>query len=668
MKVYHRTKTFFIAVIVMLTWCSSRAQYHVKPFDISKKITALVRSDNGSIYYGTDTGEFGIYDGLQFHRIENLDGKINAIDIGDNHSFLSTGRGLYEVKEDRVIQISRNNIDVLARSADNNFLVTSTGVYRKSKSDYSPDKERFYRINEIQKGDYFSLGDIDFFRADNKIYAKRQRWNEELAYENDDFSVIPWNSSKMIIGDQHALYTMDREGTKDTLLHLEVEEYPRLFKLSGSELLVCANNSIGVFDMRKRELNNFYSVHTEFITTATVDAWGNIWIAAGSYLYQVIDRSKEYHNQPPNIAIDAIRINGQLQPFKTNYRIGEDVNEIEIDYSGVQMTYPQNLEFQTRLTGTGSSISSFSNTQAFGEWSQASKSRNIEYRNLQAGKYSFQMRATVDGQYFRYSDTIIFNVESDLFQSIWLILILGALGILLVALFFNNRYNSLKKKSDEDRRRLIQENRVLTLQQKALQLQMNPHFVFNSLNSIQGLIAMEENQKARKYLQEFSTMMRSVLNQSREETILLSDEVKYLKSYLNLEQMANNDRFDWEVEVEEDVEDDIRIPTMIVQPFVENAIIHGVKSLKDRRGSIRLEFGLEGTNIICRVIDNGIGREAAGKLKSSNHKSIAIQVVQERLKTKLSRSRGFPIRYEDVLNEDNRVVGTEVSLTIPIMN
>ena len=209
---------------------------------------------------------------------------------------------------------------------------------------------------------------------------------------------------------------------------------------------------------------------------------------------------------------------------------------------------------------------------------------------------------------------------------------------------------------------------MLTLQQKALQLQMNPHFVFNALNSIQGLIAKNDNQKARRYLQEFSTMMRSVLNQSREETIFLSEEVDYLKSYLNLEQMANNNNFDWEVNVDSKVEDDIRIPTMIIQPFVENAIIHGVKSLKDRRGNIQLNFQMDGTKILCSVVDNGIGMKAAEFKKSSSHKSIALEVAKERLSTKMSVSRENPIIYKDLTDENKTVKGTEVLITIPIMN
>ncbi len=667
MRLFHPFMRYWIIMMAMFISYTSDGQYHVKPFDISKNITALQKTESGHILYGTDSGEFGTYDGLQFNRKENLEANIHSIELNEEGVQLATSRGLYEIINDRMMQISPNNLDVMDRSLDNSFLVTTNGVYKKSNSDYIPDKEEFFDINEIKHGSYFTLGDLEYFRADKKVFAKDKRWREVISHAEEDFDVIPWSASKMVIADRKALITFDGEGYVDTLLHLDVDSKNKIFKLSGSNLLLCADNMIGVFNMRKKELNNFYSMNTDLISTVTEDIWGNIWIAAGSYIYQVIDRSDSKQNQPPKVVIESIRINGNREEMKSSYRLDKDNIEIEIDYSGVHMTFPQDLEFQTLLSGKYQSLDHASNTLD-GEWSPATKARNVEYRNLEPGKYTFQLRGTVDGQYFMYTNPIVFNVESDVFQSIWLIGLLGAIGILLSALYFNNRYNTLKQKSDQDRNRLIQENKMLTLQQKALQLQMNPHFVFNSLNSIQGLIAKEDNQKARRYLQEFSTMMRSVLNQSREETILLNDEIKYLKSYLNLEQMANNNRFDYEVDLDSEIEDDIRIPTMIIQPFVENAILHGVKSLKDRRGKILLVFEMEGSKIICKVSDNGIGRNAAAKLKSSNHKSVAIDVVKERLRSKLSASKDSPIQYRDLSDEDQNVLGTEVIISIPIMN
>lgn len=658
-------QNLIIVITVFLSY-SAHSQYHVKPFDISKKITALETTKYGYIYYGTESGEFGKYDGLQFIRIDNLDVAIHAIESNENFTYLSTSKGLYEFSNGKMTQVSPNNLDILSRSYDNSILVTSNGIYNAINSEYLPDKEEFFDVNEIEFGAYFKMGDLECLRIDKKVFFNKNRWREVISHAESDFSVIPWDTKKMLVVDRKALITFDSEGYVDTLLHLNSETKNKLFKIQGKKVLLCTENTVGVYDMRNRELDTLYSLSTDLITSANVDDWGNIWISAGSYLYQIIDRSGDKWNEPPRVELESIRINGKKQELKSSFRLDKNDNEVEIDYSGVQMTFPQNLEFQTSLSSKNQSLPYSAIKE--GVWTAPTKERNIEYRNLEPGKYTFQLRGTVDGKYYTYTQPVTFHVESDFFQSVWLIGFIGAVGILLSALFFNNRYNTLKQNAEQDRKKLIQENKMLTLQQKALQLQMNPHFVFNSLNSIQGLIASEENQKARKYLQEFSTMMRSVLNQSREETILLTEEVKYLKSYLNLEQMANNNKFDWTVDIDSEIEDDIRIPTMIIQPFVENAIIHGIKALKERKGKISLTFRMDGSKIICKVVDNGIGRAAASQLKSSNYKSVAIDVVKERLSSKVKSSKQSPIRYIDILDREDNVIGTEVLISIPIMN
>jgi len=659
------TNRYWIIALLLLLGGVVYGQYHIKPFDISKHITALEQGDDGYLLYGTRDGEFGTFDGLQFNRIDQISANIHTIEREEDRTFLCTSKGLYELKNNELTLISRNNLNVLARSRDNTILVTESGVYNKMSTDYFPNQEEFYLINDIEKGAFFTLGMQEFFRADSKVFTKKNnRWVDFLNHRDRDFEIIPWNSSKMILADSSGVMALDKDGYLDTLLRQDAPVRSKIFKLNNTKALLCQEDNIGIFNLRTHELDNFYALKTSLISDAVRDDWGNIWITAGSFIYQIIDRSATQIKEPPKIVIESIRINGIEKALKPSYRLDVENNEIEIDFSGVHMTDPRNLEFQTMLT-TKKQNHTNGNTQT---WSAPSKSRNIEYRNLQPGRYTFQLRASVDGKYFMYSEPIVFDVESDYFQSVWLMGILGAFLILLIALFFNYRYNNFKQKSDLDRERLIQENKVLTLQQKALQLQMNPHFVFNSLNSIQGLIANEENQKARRYLREFSTMMRSVLNQSREETILIADEIKYLKSYLNLEQMANNSSFDYEVVTDQHIEDDMRIPTMIIQPFVENAILHGVKSLQARRGKIELNFKLEGTKICCTITDNGIGRTAAASVKSAKHRSVAIDVVAERLRSKLSQPKAAPIQYRDLKNEEGQATGTEVRILIPIMN
>ena len=425
-------------------------------------------------------------------------------------------------------------------------------------------------------------------------------------------------------------------------------------------MLYCADNQLGIFNTRNQELTHIRELNTDLVNAVAVDKWENLWVAAGSYLYQIIDTKNVKNQEPPEIKVSSLQVNGKVHPTDQTVVLNKGNNDLDISYEGVHLTRPQDLVYQTKL----SKSNNLSDDQDINKWTKPSKKKEAEYRNLTAGKYRFQVRATVDNKYHTYAKTIDIRVNDDSVQYYWVAGLLGALSVLLTAIFFNTRYNRLNEKSNQERKLLIQENKMLNLQQKALQLQMNPHFVFNALNSIQGLIAKEDNKKARRYLQQFSSMMRSVLNQSREEKISLDDEIAYLKSYLSLEQMANNDSFDFDFISDLNVEDGINLPTMIIQPFIENAIIHGVKGLKGRRGNISVRFDQDGDKLKCTISDNGLGRKVAAKNKVSTHKSVAIDVVNERLKGK--GVKGNSVNYTDKQDEQGNSNGTDVEITMPI--
>jgi len=634
-------------------------QYRVKTYDISKTITSLKSTDFGHLQYGTSNGELGLYDGIILDRQQNFNASIIDIKYQNNQTFILTSKGLFTTKNNKKTLQSPNNLHVLDYSNDEKMLLTTSGVFEKSGSDFIPNREEFYDINEIKNGRFFEVDKVNILWLDRAVYIKDKSWRELVLHTKSDISVTAQND-KLFISDKKGIVSFGKEGSIDTLYRTDSIGLSKIFGIGEYNLLYCADNQVGIFNIRSRELTHIRELNTELIHATTVDKWNNIWIAAGSYLYQIIDSKNIETFDPPEINISSVKVNGDYHSTKETVALDNGNNDLEISYEGIQLTRPQELVYQTKLTKSNS----LSNNVGFNEWSEASKKTEAEYRNLVAGKYRFQVRATVDNKYYTYAETINIRVNDNTVQYYWLAGLLGALGILLTAVFFNSRYNRLKEKSAQERKLLIQENKMLNLQQKALQLQMNPHFVFNALNSIQGLIAREDNKKARKYLQQFSSMMRSVLNQSREEKITLEDEIAYLKSYLSLEQMANNQSFDYEIIEDPNVEDGISIPAMIIQPFIENAIIHGVKGLKERRGKINIYFVQYGENLKCTISDNGLGRKAAAENKISSHKSVALNVVNERLKGKGVRNN--PVKYSDKQDEYGNPIGTVVEITLPI--
>ncbi|MEL7343143.1 MAG: histidine kinase, partial [Bacteroidota bacterium] len=199
------------------------------------------------------------------------------------------------------------------------------------------------------------------------------------------------------------------------------------------------------------------------------------------------------------------------------------------------------------------------------------------YSNLEPGFYRFFVRACNPDGSCTEIQPVSFEILPPIWERWWFILAAVLLGISILALIFRLRINQIRRKAAEERQRLEMEKDLLRLEQKSLGLQMNPHFLFNALNSIQALIADNDAKTARYYLAKFAKLMRSVLNNSRNNLIPLQDEIQTLDLYLGIEQFSRDQSFNYTIEVSGDMDpEEVMIPPLLVQPFVENAIIHGV--------------------------------------------------------------------------------------------
>ena len=217
--------------------------------------------------------------------------------------------------------------------------------------------------------------------------------------------------------------------------------------------------------------------------------------------------------------------------------------------------------------------------------------------------------------------------------------------------------------------------KTLTLQkelaeyeQKALHLQMNPHFVFNCLGSISSFIVQNGTDSAIKYLSKFSKLMRLTLEYSKESLIPIDKEIEGLQNYLELEQLRFNHKFNFEIIKNKAIEDDVALPPLLIQPFVENAIIHGVIPKKEM-GNITISFSIIEDSLICTILDDGIGINQSKQNKENSvaaHKSMALDIITKRLEMiASSTAKKATIEIEE-LNENNEIKGTKVILQLPL--
>ena len=216
------------------------------------------------------------------------------------------------------------------------------------------------------------------------------------------------------------------------------------------------------------------------------------------------------------------------------------------------------------------------------------------------------------------------------------------------------------------RRKAILERKTISLEQKLLRLQMNPHFIFNSISVIQSYVFNNSKKDAVNYLSSFASLMRLILENSATEFIPFEKEKKTLEFYLQLQSLRYPGKFDYSIFIEEQIDpENILIPPMLGQPFIENAIEHGLKNIVEK-GRIEIRYLLDKENIIFEVEDNGLGIHNSVNTNNGNHKSMAIGITKDRLMI-LNRKQKNKLSFEIIDKSENGAGhGTIVRFTIPV--
>jgi hypothetical protein len=282
-----------------------------------------------------------------------------------------------------------------------------------------------------------------------------------------------------------------------------------------------------------------------------------------------------------------------------------------------------------------------------------------EYRSLPPGEYVFEAKAVYRGEIVSKL-TYDIKIEPNFWQTTWF-LILVFLLFTIVSWFIYRIYDKRKSR----KAKMINELNASKL--IAIQSQMNPHFIFNALNSIQELVLNGSVQEAYTSITKFANLVRRTLNYSERDFIEIQEEIKLIELYLALEKLRFKTNFDYTINSK--IEGDVLIPPMIVQPLIENALVHGLLHKKGTRNLI-INYSQVNEMIECVIEDNGIGREAAKtirKRQNPNHDSFSVRTIKNRLHI-LSEQSGFDLhfKYEDLYDNDMKASGTRVTFKLPI--
>ena len=366
----------------------------------------------------------------------------------------------------------------------------------------------------------------------------------------------------------------------------------------------------------------------------------------------LFDRHRSF---PPKIFINKVISGDSVYTNYSSLIFDRDKNDISIDISAINYSSPRSVIYKYKLNE---------------KWDETNNNV-LNFSSLQNGTYNLQIIARTQNSDWSQPYFLAFVIKPGIAETVWF-----KLGVFLLLFSFalSAVIWRMKQKTKKMSEQLSLTERINSLKHEALSAMMNPHFIFNALNSVQYLINIHRNEEANDYIATMAKLIRKNLDTAGNGFILLSEEINRLKLYLDLEKLRFHERFFYEIITGTDVEtDSIMIPNMIIQPFVENSLWHGILN-SGNNGLLTITFSYEDIDIdsiisrtlIIKITDNGIGIKEAVKNKKEDHISKGIQIIEERLKllsTKLELPK--PIMLEDLSNRNSDSHGTEVIISLP---
>jgi hypothetical protein len=384
-----------------------------------------------------------------------------------------------------------------------------------------------------------------------------------------------------------------------------------------------------------------------------IEQTGNkLWISSeNSIISHILPATEE--KKAPSLFITHFTVNDNNYPIHISSELHYYQNRIKISFIGLSFNSFGKLQYQYRLIGLDTI------------W-HTTQTPTVQYQFLPSGEYQFEVKAiTPEGIENTSNISLKFSIDKPIWLKAWFIMLEIIFVIGCTFSFIQYRLRSIQKKEEE---KTLINKRIADIEMKALRAQMNPHFIFNAINSIQNHILKNDSKTAQDYLARFARLIRNVMENSKSEYIQLGIEIETLKLYIGLEQLRSGNKFQYEIIIQENISlYNTMIPPLLLQPFVENAILHGLMPMVDNSGILKITMHIHDHQLICIINDNGIGRKKAAEIKkhkTSVHRSMGISATEDRIKILNSLKPGMAnIIIQDIEDENT---GTCVTIAIPL--
>tara|TARA_B100000809_G_scaffold31540_1_gene27459 strand:+ start:7958 stop:10819 length:2862 start_codon:yes stop_codon:yes gene_type:complete len=630
----------------------------IKTPDANAKITRITSTPNSTMFFGTQDGKI-------FKKDKNLSPEIlkksgnkhvellhyinqtNELLIFDKTPILFN---LNTGKKSKVLSGAVKDVEQISKES---YIVASNdGVhYLKLNKTSSATTKYLYQFTE-------RTNCVNFNPTSQKIYAGNSQGLKigtekeahffklkglpvicrDILYFNQRIYITTKKNGVLIFKDDQLIdnWTTDNYLISNSLTHIKSYE---------NKILLATNLGIQILNEKGKHLatiDKSQGLYANRIIDFEIQN-NMLWLVHQKGLQMIDINSLSQFNHNPTIKLNNVIVNDSIFP-KDNSSFSYSQNKFQFFVSSNSIKYKAEIKYHHQLVGIDNG------------WQTNNYSENkIEYKSLPPGDYTFKLKAKCrDSE----SKTIDFKFTiTPPFWNTWLFYLVCIFTLITLS------YLIFKREIKKQRKKLQLKNELNTSKLIAIQSQMNPHFIFNAINSIQDLILKGDIDNSYNYIIKFAKLVRQTLNFSDKEFIDIEDEIELLKIYLELEKLRFKDDFEYSITCSVE---DIKVPPMLVQPFVENAIKHG---LLHKEGLKKLSIHFSENGILqCSVIDNGIGRKKAQDIKArqqKNHHSFSVNATKSRFKIMKSHyKQDLGLSFED-LEYNGRASGTKVIISMP---
>lgn len=612
----------------------------------------VLENNDGTILFGTSSG----LSKFKNERFENLisgknfkqEGPINSLFKDVNNTIWVGGKnGLCAIKQNKSNYVTTyyklptdiKDYEVWSIKQDNNGQIWAgtylAGLYKLEGNQFV-NQSQYFKLNvetalEIEFDDLNNLYAatlngvlvLNIKTGQSKLIAEKDGLNSELVY-----SIKISNDKKYIwVGTNQGISKINLSSIFQN--NLEINSYT---KADGFEGVEC--NTHGIFE----------------------DKDGNVWFGTVNGLMKFSPKELSVNDNLSKTTISNIKLAFADTLLANGSKLDFSNNNITFYFDGISLTDPEKVLYTYKLEGFDKS------------WSPNTEINYAKYDNLPAGKFTFKVKScNSDGIWNIEPTTFSFEIKSPFYKTWWFFLIVIVLISTIITFIFRWRLHQIKRKQQLEFEGKVE---ISKSELKALRAQMNPHFVFNSLNSIQHFILNSKGEEAVKYLSKFAKLIRLILQNSEKAIVTINEDLESIILYLELEKMRFDNKFNYTITIHPGVNADYdEIPPMLIQPYLENAILHGINP-KDGNGTIEINITIVNQFIKISIKDDGIGRVKSQSLQSlhpsNRHKSLGMKITEDRVRILNSiYHSNLNVNIIDLYDQRQNAAGTQVDLFVP---